>query len=145
VADAAAGGGGGLRHRHRRAVQRAAVRRVCRGRTGHHAALAGRRCRRAGRGERRDGNRRQVQGGRCDREGRPALLPPDRGGNPAGRPEQGQGQAGLGAQRTTLKELVAEMVQADFTSARRDALVKLAGFQGASFSTTGNSTATPST
>jgi GDPmannose 4,6-dehydratase len=31
--------------------------------------------------------------------------------------------------RTTLKELVAEMVQADFTSARRDALVKLAGFQ----------------
>jgi GDPmannose 4,6-dehydratase len=31
--------------------------------------------------------------------------------------------------RTTLKELVAEMVQADFTSAKRDALVKLAGFQ----------------
>jgi GDPmannose 4,6-dehydratase len=30
---------------------------------------------------------------------------------------------------TTLKELVAEMVQADFTSAKRDALVKLAGFQ----------------
>jgi GDPmannose 4,6-dehydratase len=31
--------------------------------------------------------------------------------------------------KTTLKELVAEMVQADFTSARRDALVKLAGFK----------------
>jgi GDPmannose 4,6-dehydratase len=31
--------------------------------------------------------------------------------------------------RTTLKELVVEMVQADFTSAKRDALVKLAGFQ----------------
>jgi len=31
--------------------------------------------------------------------------------------------------RTTLKELVAEMVQADFSSAKRDALVKLAGFQ----------------
>ena len=30
---------------------------------------------------------------------------------------------------TTLKELVAEMVQADFAAARRDALVKLAGFQ----------------
>jgi GDPmannose 4,6-dehydratase len=30
---------------------------------------------------------------------------------------------------TSLKELVAEMVQADYTSARRDALVKLAGFQ----------------
>jgi GDPmannose 4,6-dehydratase len=30
---------------------------------------------------------------------------------------------------TTLKELVSEMVQADFTSAKRDALVKLAGFQ----------------
>ena len=30
---------------------------------------------------------------------------------------------------TTLKELVTEMVQADFTSAKRDALVKLAGFQ----------------
>ncbi|MBT3068274.1 GDP-mannose 4,6-dehydratase [Rhodoferax sp. U11-2br] len=31
--------------------------------------------------------------------------------------------------KTSLKELVAEMVQADFTSAKRDALVKLAGFQ----------------
>ena len=31
--------------------------------------------------------------------------------------------------KTTLKELVAEMVQADFNSAKRDALVKLAGFQ----------------
>ena len=30
---------------------------------------------------------------------------------------------------TTLQELVVEMVQADFTSAKRDALVKLAGFQ----------------
>ena len=31
--------------------------------------------------------------------------------------------------KTTLKELVSEMVQADYTSAKRDALVKLAGFQ----------------
>ncbi len=31
--------------------------------------------------------------------------------------------------KTTLKELVKEMVQADFSSAKRDALVKLAGFQ----------------
>ena len=31
--------------------------------------------------------------------------------------------------KTTLKELVAEMVQADYNSAKRDALVKLAGFQ----------------
>jgi GDPmannose 4,6-dehydratase len=31
--------------------------------------------------------------------------------------------------RTTLKELVAEMVQADYSGAKRDALVKLAGFQ----------------
>ena len=31
--------------------------------------------------------------------------------------------------KTTLKELVTEMVQADYTSAKRDALVKLAGFQ----------------
>lgn len=31
--------------------------------------------------------------------------------------------------KTSLKELVKEMVLADFTSARRDALVKLAGFQ----------------
>jgi GDPmannose 4,6-dehydratase len=30
---------------------------------------------------------------------------------------------------TTLQELVVEMVQADYTSAKRDALVKLAGFQ----------------
>jgi GDPmannose 4,6-dehydratase len=31
--------------------------------------------------------------------------------------------------KTTLKELVAEMVEADYTSARRDSLVKAAGFQ----------------
>lgn len=31
--------------------------------------------------------------------------------------------------KTTLRELVAEMVEADYTSARRDSLVKLAGFQ----------------
>ncbi|WP_434063967.1 GDP-mannose 4,6-dehydratase [Roseateles violae] len=31
--------------------------------------------------------------------------------------------------KTTLKELVAEMVQADYTAARRDSLVKIAGFQ----------------
>lgn len=31
--------------------------------------------------------------------------------------------------KTTLKELVAEMVHADYTSARRDSLVKMAGFQ----------------
>jgi GDPmannose 4,6-dehydratase len=31
--------------------------------------------------------------------------------------------------KTTLKELVAEMVQSDYTSARRDSLVKMAGFQ----------------
>ena len=31
--------------------------------------------------------------------------------------------------KTTLRELVAEMVLADYTSARRDSLVKLAGFQ----------------
>ncbi|HEY4083234.1 MAG TPA: GDP-mannose 4,6-dehydratase [Burkholderiaceae bacterium] len=31
--------------------------------------------------------------------------------------------------KTTLRELVTEMVQADYTSARRDSLVKLAGFQ----------------
>jgi GDPmannose 4,6-dehydratase len=31
--------------------------------------------------------------------------------------------------KTTLRELVAEMVQADYTAAKRDSLVKLAGFQ----------------
>ena len=31
--------------------------------------------------------------------------------------------------KTTLQELVVEMVQADYTAAKRDALVKLAGFQ----------------
>ena len=31
--------------------------------------------------------------------------------------------------KTTLNELVKEMVQADFTAAKRDALIKLAGFQ----------------
>jgi GDPmannose 4,6-dehydratase len=31
--------------------------------------------------------------------------------------------------KTTLRELVAEMVEADYTAARRDSLVKMAGFQ----------------
>ncbi|MEY4763915.1 MAG: GDP-mannose 4,6-dehydratase, partial [Pseudomonadota bacterium] len=31
--------------------------------------------------------------------------------------------------KTTLAELVAEMVRSDYTSAKRDSLVKLAGFQ----------------
>ena len=31
--------------------------------------------------------------------------------------------------KTTLRELVKEMVQADYTSAKRDALVKMAGFK----------------
>jgi len=31
--------------------------------------------------------------------------------------------------KTTLQELVKEMVNADYTAARRDSLVKLAGFQ----------------
>jgi GDPmannose 4,6-dehydratase len=31
--------------------------------------------------------------------------------------------------KTTLQELVKEMVEADYTSAKRDALVKMAGFQ----------------
>jgi GDPmannose 4,6-dehydratase len=36
--------------------------------------------------------------GKCIVEVDPSLLPPDRGGNPAGRPHQGQDEAGLGAE-----------------------------------------------
>ena len=58
VADAAAGAARGFRHRHRRAVQRARVRRSRGGRAGHHPGLQRRgseRGRHRGRGERRQG------------------------------------------------------------------------------------------
>lgn len=43
--------------------------------------------------------------------------------------DPGKAKSKLGwSPRTTLKELVAEMVQADYTAAKRDALVRLAGF-----------------
>ena len=45
-----------------------------------------------------------------------------------GDPSKAKAKLGW-APRTTFRELVAEMVQADYTSAKRDALVKLAGFQ----------------
>jgi GDPmannose 4,6-dehydratase len=44
--------------------------------------------------------------------------------------DAGRAKAKLGwAPRTTLPELVSEMVEADYTSAQRDNLVKEAGFQ----------------
>jgi GDPmannose 4,6-dehydratase len=45
-----------------------------------------------------------------------------------GDPSKAKSKLGW-APRTTLPELVKEMVEADYASARRDSLVKLAGFQ----------------
>jgi len=45
-----------------------------------------------------------------------------------GDPSKARGKLGW-TPNTTLQELVAEMVQADYTAARRDSLVKLAGFR----------------
>ena len=79
-----------------------------------------------------EGDKAQVQARRRDRARRPALLPPHRGRDAARRPEQGQGQARLGTDhqlRELVSELVGEMVAADYDAARRDSLVKQAGFQ----------------
>ena len=66
----------------------------------------------------------QVQAGPGDRARRPALLPPHRGRDAPGRPDQGQGKAGLDADRPRLPELVAEMIDADYNVARTRCLVK---------------------
>ena len=129
VADAAAGAARRLRHRHRRAVQRAPVRRVRRAASWASAGVQrrGRAARSAAvsQGRRQAG---QVQGGRRDRAGRPALLPAHRGGDAAGRPEQGQAETGLDA-HDHAAGAGAEMVRGRLHSAKRDSLVKLAGFQ----------------
>ncbi len=88
VADAAAARAGGLRHRHRRAVLGARVRRARRIGARHADRLA----RQGARGGRRRARHRQD-----DRAHRPALLPPHRGRVAARRCEQGARQARLAA------------------------------------------------
>jgi GDPmannose 4,6-dehydratase len=70
----------------------------------------------------------QSQAGYGHRPGRPALLPPDRSRDPAGRPEQSPRKTRLDADHQPART-GQEMVLADYNSARRDALVKLAGFK----------------
>ena len=78
---------------------------------------------RAGRG--REGLRRARP---LHRLGRPALLPSDRGRDPAGRPDQGARRSSAGSPKTDFKQLVAEMVREDLKSAERDELVKKHGY-----------------
>jgi GDPmannose 4,6-dehydratase len=72
------------------------------------------------------GTRRQA--GRRHRQGRPALLPPHRSRNPARRPDQGR-KSSAGRRRPASPNWCRNGRKADYTSAKRDALVKLAGFQ----------------
>jgi GDPmannose 4,6-dehydratase len=98
VDDAAAGPGRGFRHRHRRAVFGARVHPLDGGRAGHHAALRGQGVDEHAVVESITGDKAPaLKPGDCVVRHRPALLPPGRGGDPAGRPVQGQAQAGLGA------------------------------------------------
>ena len=76
-----------------------------------------------------EGSKKKVRPARQDhRRGRPALFPPHRSRNPAGRPDQGQGKLGW-TPKITFKELVAEMVREDLKSAERDELVKKHGYK----------------
>ena len=61
--------------------------------------------------------RRTCKPGDVIVQGRPALLPPDRGRDAARRREQGQAQARLDAEDQPA-ELVREMVEADYDAAR---------------------------
>ena len=75
------------------------------------------------------GDKATVQGRRRDRASRPALLPAHRSGNAAGR-SLARPSSKLGwTPATTLAELVHEMVDSDYVAAKRDSLVKLAGYQ----------------
>lgn len=46
-----------------------------------------------------------TPGRRCGGGCRPTLLPPDRGRNPAGRPDQSQNQTGLGARNYGARDV----------------------------------------
>jgi GDPmannose 4,6-dehydratase len=64
-----------------------------------------------------------VKPGRRDRARRPRVFPARRGGNAAGRPDQGQGKLGWEPE-ITAREMCAEMVEEDLKIARRHALLK---------------------
>ena len=108
VADAAAGAARGLRHRHRRAVQRAAVRRDVAAGTGHRRL----RFERRGRGRDRhraqpvDGDKRAVQGRRRVVEVDPRYYRPTEVETLLGDPSKAKRKLGW-APKITLPELVA--------------------------------------
>ena len=66
--------------------------------------------------------------GRCIVAVDPALLPSDRGRDPAGRSDQGARPARLATPRSDFRQLVAEMVREDLKAAERDELVKKHGY-----------------
>ena len=96
----------GLRHRHRRAVLGARVRRA-RGRASSACASSWR-----GKGVDEQGVDAQRPA-RCIVARRSALLPPDRSRDAARRREQGAQQARLDSREISFEELVAEMVASD--------------------------------
>ncbi len=57
------------------------------------------------------------------------LLSPNRGGHFTRRPHEGSYQAQVWTAKTSLPELVRAMIEADYASARRDSMVKLAGLK----------------
>ena len=63
--------------------------------------------------------------------GRPALLPPDRGGNAARRPRQGARPSSAGSPRSASTSWSTEMVERRPRQARRDRPPAPAGLQGA--------------
>lgn len=61
------------------------------------------------------------------------LLPPHESANPAGLPSNAKKLQGW-SPKATLPELVKGMANTDFAAARRESMVKMAGFQAYDYS-----------
>ena len=75
-----------------------------------------------------EGNKARLKPGEVIVRVDPRYFRPTEVQTLLGDPSKAQQKLGW-TPKTTLAELVAEMVQSDYTAARRDSLVKLAGFQ----------------
>ena len=117
VAHAPAGEAAGLRHRHRRAVQRARVRSALRQTARPRPHLAGKRRRREG--------RRQIRQHVVAVD--PRYFRPTEVETLLGDPGKARRELGW-TPRTTFDELVKEMVESDLKVAERDALAVAHGF-----------------
>ena len=120
MADAAAGEAGGLRHRHRRAVQRARLRE-------RRAAELGM-SNRAGRARASEEKGYDRRAARCIVAVDPRYFRPTEVETLLGDPTQGQARSSAGRRASRFEELVHEMVREDLKAAERDDLVRKHGY-----------------